>query len=239
VSEPFSVVSERASALARRFGLDAAGARRLADLVTALAAEPDPATSIVEPADALDLHVADSLVALELEPVRLAERVADIGSGVGFPGLTLAIALGEALVDLVESVARRAATVERLARAAGVWNAHAVVARAESWGAGPGRNAYDVVTARAVARLPVVVEYAAPLLRMGGALVVWRGRRDADEEAAGDRAAGRLGLEATEARHVRPFAAARDRHLHVFEKRGETPTGFPRRPGVAAKRPLT
>src|SRR5437588_213070 len=83
----------------------------------------------------------------------------------------------------------------------------------------------------------VGVEYAAPLLRVGGTLVAWRGRRDREAEAAAVRAAERLGLEVGEVRRVRPFPGAEHRHLHLMLKVIETPRGFPRRPGIAAKRP--
>ena len=103
---------------------------------------------------------------------------------------------------------------------------------------GGGREAYDAVTARALAPLAVLVEYAAPLLRVGGVLVAWKGARDAAAEAAGARAAERLRMAVRGVERVVPFEGARDRHLHVFEKVGATPEGFPRRPGMARKRPL-
>jgi 16S rRNA (guanine527-N7)-methyltransferase len=111
-----------------------------------------------------------------------------------------------------------------------------VCARAEQWSAGLVAN--DVVTARAVAAQPVVLEYAAPLLRLGGVLVDWRGRRSSAEEAAARTAAAELGLELREIRRVTPFARAAHRHLHVFEKVAQTPPRFPRRAGIARKRPL-
>jgi 16S rRNA (guanine527-N7)-methyltransferase len=92
--------------------------------------------------------------------------------------------------------------------------------------------------ARAVAALPVLVEYAAPLLREGGVLVAWKGVRSREEEAAGARAAAEVGLEPEEALRVEPFEGARDRHLHVFRKIAPTPERFPRRAGMAVKRPL-
>jgi 16S rRNA (guanine527-N7)-methyltransferase len=98
--------------------------------------------------------------------------------------------------------------------------------------------AFDVITARALAPLPVVVEYAAPLLSVGGTLVAWRGRRNPRDEAAGDRAAAELGLEPLEIRHMPPFLGAEHRYLHLMSKVTETPLGFPRRPGMATKRPL-
>ena len=156
--------------------------------------------------------------------------------------MPLAIALPAAQVDLIESSGRKAAVIERLAHAAPVANAHAIVARAEDWArqAPPagGRGAYEVVTARALAPLAVLVEYAAPLLREGGVLVAWKGAREAAEEEAGALAARGLGLEPDETRRVQPFAGARNRHLHVYRKVAETPDRFPRRPGMARKRPL-
>ena len=166
-----------------------------------------------------------------------------MGAGAGFPGLALAIALPDARVDLIESASRKAAVIGRLSQAAHIDNARAVVARAEEWAAaeralGGGREAYEAVTARAVAPLATLAEYAAPLLEPGGVLVAWKGGRDEDEERTGAAAAARLGLRAHEVRRVVPFEGAENRHLHVFTKVGPVPAGIPRRPGVARKRPL-
>jgi 16S rRNA (guanine527-N7)-methyltransferase len=211
-------------------------------LLAALETEPDPPTTIRRGEEAITGHVADSLSALELEELRGARRILDLGSGAGFPGLALAIALPEAQVDLVESQGRKTAVIDRLRQAADVTNARSVTARVEEWARNPpplgGREAYDVVTARAVAPLAVLAEYASPLLREGGVLVAWKGARDASEEAAASKAAGRLGLQVREVLRVQPFAGARNRHLHVLAKAAATPEGFPRRPGVARKRPL-
>ncbi len=84
----------------------------------------------------------------------------------------------------------------------------------------------------------MLAEYAAPLLAEGGHLVAWKGARDPEEEAAGAAAAAELGLEPLEPVAVRPFPAARHRHLHAFRKIAPTPARFPRRPGMATKRPL-
>ena len=94
------------------------------------------------------------------------------------------------------------------------------------------------MTARAVAAPDVVAEYAAPLLGVGGSLVAWRGRRDAEAERAGERAAEILGLAVAQPVQVHPYAGAEHRYLHVMTKVLDTPTRFPRRPGVARKRPL-
>lgn len=225
-------------ALAERYQLPAGAPERLGRLLAALAAEPDPPTTVRDPEAAIDAHVADSLAGLEVTELRGADRIADIGSGAGFPGLPLAVALPGAGVDLVESTKRKCDVIDRLAAAAGLANARSVPARSEEWAAGDGAGAYDAVTARAVAPLAVILEYAAPLLHEGGTLVCWKGERDPEEERAAREAAKALGMEPVAVLPVRPFADARHRHLHVFAKRAPTPPGFPRRPGLARKRPL-
>ena len=201
-----------------------------------LEADEHAPTAIREPQHAAHAHIADSLAALTLDPLRKARTIADLGSGAGFPGVALAVALPQAAVSLVESQRRKCEFLHRLCSAAGLENARVVCARAEEWGEGVSSN--DVVTARALAPQPVVLEYAAPLLRIGGTLIDWRGRRSPEQEQAADRAASTLGLRRMEVRRVTPFAGARDHYLHVFVKAQETPAGFPRRPGVARKRPL-
>ena len=182
--------------------------------------------------------MADSLAGLEVEELGGADSIADVGAGAGFPGLPLAIALPAARVDLIESARRKCEVSRRLAAAAEVENARAVPTRAEEWAAADGREAYEAVTARAVAPLAVLLEYAAPLLSVGGALVAWKGARDGAEEAAAERAAQILGMGPARVLAVVPFAAARNRHLHVYTKGEPTPPRFPRRPGAARKRPL-
>lgn len=173
-----------------------------------------------------------------MEALREARRLADLGAGAGFPGLPLAAALPAARVDLLEASRRKCRTIERLAAAARLENAQAIPVRAEEWGREQGTAAYAVVTARALAPLAVLVEYAAPLLELGGALVAWKGAREPAEERAGESAAGIVGMELDQVRRVEPFEGARNRHLHVLRKREPTPERFPRRPGMAVKRPL-
>ena len=229
-------VANRLAELADRYGLRAAAADRLGLLLDLVAAEHSSITAVRDPAQGVDVHVADSLVALELPEVRDARRIADLGSGGGFPGLVLAIALPDARVALVESVGRKVAflrgAIERLELA----NVEAIQARAETWPEGIG--AHDLVTARALAPLPVLVEYTAPLLAVGGSLVAWKGARDRAEEADGGAAAAVLGMEAPQARAVAPFRAARERHLYLSSKVSATPPGYPRRPGIARKWPF-
>lgn len=210
----------------------------LEHLLAALEHEPDPHTTVADPREAIDVHVADSLAGLAVPEFREARSVADVGAGAGFPGLVLAIALPDARVDLIEAAGRKTAVIERLAAAAGAGNARALAVRAEEWAAGEGREAYDVVTARAVGSLAVLVEYAAPLLGNEGVLVAWKGGRDDAEERSGAAAGDLLGLVAAEVIPVEPYPGSRNRHLHLYRKVRPAPEGFPRRPGMATKRPL-
>lgn len=193
-------------------------------------------TAVRDTRQAVDIHLADSLAALEIDAIASATVLADLGAGAGFPGLAIAVALPGAEVSLVESQRRRCEFLERVRVHAGIENARVVGARAEEWSEGLSRN--DAVMARALAAQPVVLEYAAPLLRLGGSLVDWRGKRQGAEEEASIVAAEALGLERQEIRRVQPFEGATDRHLHVFQKVAPTPERFPRRPGIARKRPL-
>jgi len=210
--------------------------RQLACVLQTLEADGRAPTAVREPEQAARIHLADSLAALELDAVRAATRVADIGSGAGFPGVALAVALDSARVGLIESQRRRCVFLERLCADARIENARVVCARVEEWLAG--LSAHDLVVARALAAQPVVLEYAAPLLQLEGTLVDWRGRRDHEQEDAAARAARMLGLERVEIHRVEPFEGAKDHHLHVFTKTHETPERFPRRAGMARKRPL-
>lgn len=189
---------------------------------------------------ARDVHIADSLAGLELDQLATAGRILDIGSGAGFPGLPLAVALADAEVVLLDSVRKKMEAAAALAREIGLTNVDCVWGRAEQIAArgSPHRESYDAVTARALAPLAVLLEYAAPLLTVGGSLVAWKGTPDRQEIDAAARAGHKLGFGAERLIESRPFASSRARHFYVAEKLEATPEGFPRRPGVALKRPL-
>jgi 16S rRNA (guanine527-N7)-methyltransferase len=217
-------------------GLAPAAATALHAILELQATDPAASTTVRDVEAARDRHVADSLVALELDVVRQARRIADIGSGAGWPGLALAAALPDAHVCLVESAIRHCRYLERAVAAGELTNVEVVHARVEEWTGGFG--AHDLVTARALAALPVLCEYAAPLLADGGALVAWKGEVPAEEATAGAAAAEIVGLAAVEVRDVHPYPGAGRRTLHVFRKVAPPPDRFPRRPGMAVKRPL-
>jgi 16S rRNA (guanine527-N7)-methyltransferase len=194
-------------------------------------------SSVTDPGRAWKVHVEDSLTGLELEELREAKRIADIGSGAGFPGLVLAVALPQSRVDLIESVGRKCEFIQRAIDAAGIPNAQVINARSEEVATGDARDSYDAITARAVGRLSTLAELASPLLREKGVLVAWKGKRDPDEESQLERASERLAMKPERILDVGSRAGSKHRHLHLLRKFGPTPASLPRRSGMAKKRP--
>lgn len=209
-------------------------ARSLADLLLAFRAEPQNLSSVTDLDQAVSVHIVDSLSGLLVPQVREASAVADLGSGGGFPGLVLAAALPSMSVTLVESEQRKADWLRRAG--ARFPNVRVVPDRSENL-ARDERDRYPLVTARALGSLPVVMELAAPLLAPQGSLVAWRGRREADDATAARSAADALGLAPAPDMDVTPFPGV-SRYFSVWTKVADTPARYPRRPGMAAKRPL-
>jgi 16S rRNA (guanine527-N7)-methyltransferase len=216
--------------------LDAAGREALERVLALLAAERASVSSVVDER-AWQVHVVDSLTGLDVEELGEASLMADVGAGAGFPGLALAVALPDAQVHLVESVGRKCAFMTSAVAAAGIGNATVLNTRSEGLAAGDGREAYDVVTARAVGRLSTLAELASPLLKPNGVLVAWKGKRDPDEESQLQSAGEALAMTQEKVLDVGNRAGSKHRHLHVIRKTGPTPEDLPRRPGVAKKRP--
>ncbi len=217
------------------------GRAAMRSVLALLAEDRGVPSSVTDPQRAWRVHVADSLTGLEVEALRAAGTIADLGAGAGFPGLALAAALPAADVRLIESIGRKCEFMRRAIERSGIANAQVICARAETWAEGSppsgGREAHQAVTARAVGRLSTVAELASPLLVEGGVLVAWKGRRRLDEELELERAASRLAMDPVEVVRIGPYAGSANRHLHVIRKSGPTPEALPRRPGMAKKRP--
>jgi 16S rRNA (guanine527-N7)-methyltransferase len=211
--------------------------KALRTLLALLAEERASVSSVTEPERAWRVHVEDSLTGLEVEELAKADRIADIGSGAGFPGLVLAVALPDSHIDLIESVSRKCEFIQRAIDAAGIANATVLNARSEEIASGDRRESYDAVTARAVGRLSTLAELASPLLRENGVLVAWKGKRDEDEEQQLERAADQLAMHPDRILDVGTRAGSKHRHLHIARKLAPTPDALPRRPGMAKKRP--
>lgn len=197
-------------------------------------------TAIDDPHEAVELHVLDSLTGLPLLPGGPGPvQVVDIGTGAGFPGVPLALAAPERLrLVLLEPHRRRAGFLQVTVAQLEIGNARVVAARAEEFGRREGRERFDAAVIRAVAPLPVALEYGLPLLRVGGRLVAYRGREGEREAEQAGRALAVLGGEVVAVRRLRLPASGAERTLVAVEKRAPTPETFPRRPGVPERRPL-
>ena len=202
-----------------------------------LAAERASVSSVTD-ARAWKVHVEDSLTGLDVPELLEASRIADLGSGAGFPGLVLAVMLPDASVDMIDSIGKKTAFIAHAAAEAGIPNAVAITARAEDLARDESaRESYDVVTARAVGRLSTLAELASPLLKEGGVLVAWKGKRDEDEEQQMSRAGESLAMSPEAILDVGHRAGSEHRHLHVIRKSAPTPADLPRKSGMAKKRP--
>ena len=193
-------------------------------------------TRVVEPAAVARLHLLDSLAALPLIP-HAAELALDLGSGGGVPGILLAIARPSVRWTLVDSVRKKAVALRSFVEAMGLVNVEVRAERAEALGRGPSRESFDLVTARACAALPVLVEYALPLLRVGGSLLAWKGPISADELASGSVASATLGGSAPE-EHPSGLPVLGDHRFVLIHKLRPTDPRWPRRPGEPARRPI-
>lgn len=177
--------------------------------------------------EARRIHLEDALAALPL----LGEGpLVDVGSGGGSPGIPLAAARPELSVDLLESQRRKCAFLEETAGA--FPNVQVVCARVEEHARGLGREAYGTALARALAPPPVAVEWCLPLVRSGGRVILFTGVAGLEASA---QAAAEVGGGTPEVHEV---PGSERRRLLVFPKVAPTPERFPRRPGVARKRPL-
>ena len=195
-------------------------------------------TAIRHPADVALGHVVDSLTALPLLRKRGVDRFIDLGSGGGFPGLPLAIALPAARALLVESVAKKVRFLDTVADAVELGGrVETYPGRAETLARDPThRERWPAVTARAVASLAGVAELAFPLLEPGGIVVAWK-RGDIDAElAAAQRALAPLGGGTLDTRAV-AVRSLRGHVLVLIRKDGRTPDAFPRDPARRRRSP--
>ncbi len=190
-------------------------------------------TGVRTPAERARVLILETLTALPYLPIR--GMLIDLGSGAGVPGIPLAVVRPEVHVVLVEASRNKAGFLQVAVRELALENAEVVHGRAEALGHDPRhRERYHAVTARALGPLRVLVEYALPLLMVGGVGVFPKGRAAADEVAAASRALHFLGGEAD----LRIVASAPQSPVIVVRKVAPTPPAYPRRPGVPSRRPL-
>lgn len=219
-------------------GLDDAAQQRLASLGDLILGAGFNVTAIREPREIERGHFLDSLSLLELDCVVSARRIVDVGTGAGFPALVLALAVSGARIVALDSSRKKCDHVARAVALLGLENVEVWCGRVEDYGRGHGRADHDLVVSRALASLPVVAEYSAPLLRVGGTMVSMKGAVSDQERIHADKALGILGCGPLEAERLHPFAGAENRWAYVSHKLRRTPEDYPRRPGSAVKRPL-
>jgi 16S rRNA (guanine527-N7)-methyltransferase len=186
-------------------------------------------------------HILDSISCFLFRPLGTARRLVDVGSGGGLPGIPIKIVAPELEATLVESTAKKVHFLRRVVETLSLEGATVANARVEEIARTEvHRGVYDIATARAVARLPVVAEYCVPLLKVGGYVISMKGRPDDDEIAEGERAAEKLGARVSTLIRVSrlPELEAKERCLVILEKVEETPRKYPRKVGVPAKKPL-
>ena len=222
----------------RERGLDGDKLERLSVLGDMLRNAGLNVTGIREPEAIERFHFLDCLSLQEIPEVRSAKRIADLGSGAGLPALVLALTLPGAMVTAVESLRKKCVFIEKAAFAMELENLEVRGARAEEYGLGSGRAAHDLAVSRALAALPVVIEYSLPLLREGGSVVAMKGAISNDERIHAQKALDILGGGELRSTKLVPFPGAENRWVYIAKKVGPTPAQYPRRPGLAARRPL-
>jgi len=195
-------------------------------------------TAITAPADIAMKHFLDSFTAVAVRTWSGRERIIDVGSGAGFPGLALRIALPKTSVTLVESMGKKARFLEEVASALGLGNVEVRNERAETL-AHVRRDRYDVATARAVGTLGAIVEYLLPFLRVGGDAIAWKGRLEA-EIAGAKKACASIGgeiVKITPTSELGLGAVLPGRSLVVIRKVRDTPARYPRSAAETKRRP--
>ena len=186
-------------------------------------------------------HIADALSCALTDLLATNQQMIDVGTGAGLPGIPLQVAYPDLRLTLLEATAKKARFLETAIEELDLPGIEIVNRRAEEIGAtAENRDSFDIAVARAVAGLPVVIEYCAPLVRPGGAIIAMKGNPTSQELAAGQQAAEEVGAELTTVRAVPfiPEMVQKERNLVIYRKTKATPQEFPRRAGLAKQKPL-
>ncbi len=196
-------------------------------------------TAITDPDEVRIKHFLDSLTCLLAMGRAPGGRIVDVGTGAGFPGLPLKIMCPRLSVTLIESIEKKAAFCRHVVDLLGLKRVEVLHARAETVAhLSEHRAAYDWAVARAVAALPVLLEYLLPFLRVGGAAVAQKGDTAPAEVASAEEALRLLGGTVERLIPVELPQVVEKRYLVVVSKVAATPEDYPRRPGIPTKRPI-
>jgi len=184
-------------------------------------------------------HFLDSLTCLLALGSAPPNRLIDIGTGAGFPGIPLKIILPDVHIVLLESVRKKTRFLRHIVQALNLEKVEVVRVRAEEAGQDPDhREQYDCAVARAVASMPTLVEYMLPLVRVGGTALAQKGEGAPAEAHSAERAINLLGGHLRQLQHITLPGVTEDRYLVTIDKVAATPGKYPRRPGIPSKRPL-
>lgn len=185
----------------------------------------------------VEKHIRDSMEAVKLVDFK-NQRIIDIGSGAGFPGMVLALLNPESQVTLLESDRKKSGFLQSVVDDLKLSNVQVINERAEIAGRDSRwRSQYNLATSRAVATAAVLVEYALPFLKVGGSLLMWKSANYQNELQEAQHALDKLGGEVIKVFQY-CLMEGLDRSLIVVEKQTDTPDKYPRRPGIPGKRPL-
>lgn len=196
-------------------------------------------TAITDPESIEMRHFLDSLSVMLAVPITPGQRVIDVGTGAGFPGLPLRLVFPYIDLTLLEATAKKTAFLDHIVKRLKLNNVRIINTRAEDAGQDTAtREQYDLVLARAVAQMPVLVEYLLPLCRIGGRCVALKGENAQVELQQAENALRILGGHLEKIIPVELPQVAETHHLAVIEKVAATPPHYPRRPGMPSKRPL-
>ncbi len=184
-------------------------------------------------------HFLDSLTCLQVFADKRPTRIIDIGSGAGFPGIPLKIILPEMKLTLVESIGKKVRFCQHVAEQLKMENINIIQGRAEDLGqSNDHRERYDWAVARAVAGLPILVEYLLPFVRLGGGVIAQKGENAPAEVQQSQHAIHILGGNLRQIIPVTIPGVADGRFLVVIDKVAATPKMYPRNTGIPAKKPL-
>ena len=184
-------------------------------------------------------HFLDSLTCLKAITNHQEQSIIDVGTGAGFPGIPLKIICPRVKLTLVESVGKKASFCKHIVEILNLPKVEVLTLRAEEIGRLPAyREHYDVAVARAVANLPVLVEYLLPLVKLGGRMIAQKGDSAPVECQQADRAIRLLGGRFDQLIPVTLPGVPSDRYLVTITKIAATPPLYPRNSGIPQKKPL-